>query len=119
MGLHGLLLWWEEPMEVQELLGRRLRSLREARGLTQQQLGEVADLSFKYLGAIERGEENPSLKILAKLATALGVELRDLFEFEHEDTSPAQLKKKLDRLLKAADTETLQQAVKLIRALLV
>ena len=106
-------------METQALFGRRLRSLREAQSLTQQELGEKADLSFKYLGAIERGEENPSLKVISKLATALGVELRDLFEFEHEDTSPAQLKKKLNGLLKDADQATLQQAVKLIRALLV
>jgi len=106
-------------MEVQRLLGRRLRSLREAQGLTQQELGDKAALSFKYLGAIERGEENPSLKVISKLASALGVELRELFEFEHEETSPAQLKKKLDRLLKSADVGTLQQAVKLMRALLV
>ena len=74
-------------MEIEALFGRRLRSIRSARGLTQQQLGEAADLSYKYLGAIERGEENPSLKVISKLASALGVEMRDLFEFEHEETS--------------------------------
>ena len=80
-----------------------------------EELGEQADLSFKYLGAIERGEENPSLKVISKLSTALGVELRELFEFEHEETSAKALRKKLDRLLKDADVETLQQTVKLVR----
>jgi hypothetical protein len=58
-------------------------------------------------------------QIMAKLAGALQVELRDLFELEHEETSPSQLRKKLNGLLKNADTPTLQQAVKLLKALLV
>ena len=105
-------------MELTELFGRRLRSLREARSLTQQQLGEAAEVSYKYVGAIERGEENPSLRVLVSLASALDVELRDLFEFKHEETRPATLKKQLNRLLKEADVASLQQAVKLLRALI-
>ena len=104
-------------MELTELFGRRLRSLREVRGLTQQQLGEAAEVSYKYVGAIERGEENPSLRVLVSLACALDVELRDLFEFEHEERSPTALKKQLNHLLKEADVANLQQAVKLLRAL--
>ena len=105
-------------MELTELFGRRLRSLREARSLTQQQLGERAEVSYKYVGAIERGEENPSLRVLVALAAALGIEIRDLFEFEHEETTSAALKKQLNHLLKEADVASLQQAVKLLRALI-
>lgn len=105
-------------MDALKLFGSRLRSLREARGLTQQKLGELAETSYKYLGSIERGEENPSLKVMIKLAKALGVELRDLVEFEHEETSVTQLRKKLNGLLKDAEVADLQQAVKLMRALL-
>jgi len=115
----GLRLAVEDVMEIETLFGRRLRRLRSQRRLTQQALGDKAGLSYKYVGAIERGEENPSLKVVAKLATALRLELGDLFEFEHEETEPAQLKRKLDRLLKEADVATLQQAVKLLRAILV
>ena len=105
-------------MELVELFGRRLRSLREARCLTQQQLGEAAEVSYKYVGAIERGEENPSLKVIGKLAEALEVEPRDMLIFQHEETRPATLKKQLNRLLKEADVASLQQAVKLLRALI-
>jgi len=105
-------------MELTELFGRRLRSLREARGLTQQQLGEAAEVSYKYVGAIERGEENPSLRVIGQLAKALEVDLRDLFEFQHEETSLAGLRKQLNLLLKEADVASLQQAVKLMRAVL-
>jgi transcriptional regulator with XRE-family HTH domain len=105
-------------MEI-ELFGRRVRSLRKAQGLTQQELADRAGVNYKYLGAVERGEENPSLKIISAISQGLKVELRDLFEVEHEETSPVKLRKKLDGLLKDAGITTLQQAIKLLRALLV
>ena len=91
--------------------------MRKIRQFTQQALGEKADLSYKYVGAVERGEENPSIKVVAKLAKALEVEMRDLFEFEHEETDPGKLRKKVSLLMKDADQETLQQFLKLLRAL--
>jgi DNA-binding XRE family transcriptional regulator len=83
-----------------------------------QQLGERADLNYKYLGAIERGEENPSLIVLQRIATAVEIELSDLFRFAHEETSPKALRKSIDHLLAVADTEKLQLACKLLKALL-
>ena len=70
-------------MDSQKLLGRRIRSLRQARGLTQERLGELADLNYKYLGSVERGEGNPSLLVLERIAVALEVELSDLLRFVH------------------------------------
>jgi len=105
-------------METHILLGRRIRSLRKAKGLTQQQLGEQADLNYKYLGAVERGEENPSVKVLERIATALKVELIDLFRFEHEEANHKVLRKSIETLLAGADPEQLQVALKLLKALL-
>jgi transcriptional regulator with XRE-family HTH domain len=106
-------------MDAGTLFGRRLRQLRKQRGFTQEKLGVAAGLSYKYLGGVERGEENPTLAVVAKLADALKVEPRDLFEYRHEATTPAQLRKELDHLTREADVATLRQAVKLLRALLV
>jgi transcriptional regulator with XRE-family HTH domain len=106
-------------MEEIAWFGQRLRALREDRRLTQQELGDKAGLSYKYLGSVERGSENPSLRVILKLAEALEVEPRHLFEFHHEATSPTVLRKELNRLLRDADQEKLQQAVKLMRALFV
>jgi transcriptional regulator with XRE-family HTH domain len=64
------------------LFGRRLRGLRTLRKLTQEQLGEKAGVSGKFIGQIERGAGNPSLKNLARLSQALSVELPDLLRFE-------------------------------------
>jgi transcriptional regulator with XRE-family HTH domain len=105
-------------MDSPKLLGQRIRSLRQACGLTQQQLGERADLNYKYLGAVERGEGNPSLLVLERVADALEVELLDLFRFAHEETNPKVLRKSLEHLLAAAKVEQLQMACKLLKTLL-
>ena len=79
------------PATVPMLLGRRLRALRTLRGLTQEQLGERAGLSGKFLGQVERGVGNPSLQILIRLAQALEVELWELLRLEEArpDGTPA------------------------------
>jgi len=56
--------------------------------------------------------------VIGKLATALEVAPHDLLIFDHEELTPAELKKRLNHLLKEADVANLQQAVKLLGALL-
>ncbi len=61
------------------LFGRRVRLLREAAGLTQEQLGKAAGVDFKHVGSIERGEKTASFEAVEKLANALGVSYYELF----------------------------------------
>lgn len=63
-------------------MGARVRQLRHARKLTQEQLAERAGLSDKFLGELERGRGNPTLTTLAALSDALGVRLVDLLALE-------------------------------------
>lgn len=60
-------------------IGRNIRVLRKARGWSQEALGERADLSYKFIGEIERGLVNPSLDSLMKIANVLNVEIAELF----------------------------------------
>ena len=69
-----------EPVRLPALLGQRIRELRLAKGLTQSDMAERG-LSYKYYQKIEAGKVNLTLKSLAKLAAALGVEVSDLFRF--------------------------------------
>lgn len=62
--------------------GNRIKELRLKAGMTQENLATTADLDRSYVGAIERGEKNLSLSNIAKLATALDVDLSTLFEDE-------------------------------------
>lgn len=60
-------------------LGKRIRSLRKAQGWTQEELGEYAELSYKYIGEVERGEVNPSLDTLLSISNALKIDVAELF----------------------------------------
>ncbi len=76
---------------LRRLLGYRIRSLRKSAGLSQELLGELAHLHNTYIGAIERGERNPSLKSIEQIAKALNVKVGDLFKFmDHEASLPAE-----------------------------
>lgn len=68
-----------EMMTLRHIIGGNVRSLRLAKGWTQEELGEFSDLSYKFVGEIERGMVNPSLASLLKIANALQVEIAKLF----------------------------------------
>ena len=99
-----------------EAFGARVRELRDRTGLTQEQLGAQAKVNFKFLGGIERGTENPSLSVILKLASALGVEPRDLFDFEHLHDEKA-LREQALAMARRATGGDLQRLVKLLTAL--
>ena len=65
-------------MKPQQILGSNVRKLREAKGWSQEDLGEKSDLHRTYVSGIERGVRNPTLTIIFKLAGALGVEASKL-----------------------------------------
>ncbi len=67
---------------LSESFGKQIRELRKGQGLTQERLGERADLHPTYIGAIERGEQSPSLETVEKLSAGLGVDLKILFNFK-------------------------------------
>ena len=78
---------FSHPIQMNDVLnrlGRQIRELRLKAGLTQEQLAERADLHPTYLGAVERGERNLSLKNLDRLAEALHVPLHSLLDFKDE-----------------------------------
>lgn len=66
------------PNPVLVAFGKRLREIREKRGLSQERLGDLAELHRNTVGALERGENNISLLAIAKLAKVLRVQVADL-----------------------------------------
>lgn len=62
-----------------EKFAAHLRELREARGLSQTRLAELAGLNRNYVGDVERSRRNPCLDNIVKLAEALNVSPSELF----------------------------------------
>jgi transcriptional regulator with XRE-family HTH domain len=54
-------------------VGRAVRSLREQRGLSQEELAALCRMHRTYIGGIERGERNPTVSVLYRLAKALQI----------------------------------------------
>lgn len=67
--------------DVERKFGARLAYARKLRKLSQMKLAEKVDMNFNYIGQIERGEANVTIKTMKILADALDVELKELFNF--------------------------------------
>lgn len=62
--------------------GGRLKEIRHKKGLSQEQLAEIAGIDRTYVGGVERGERNPSVLNIKRLSDALGINIKDLFDNE-------------------------------------
>lgn len=104
-------------MDALTLFGKRLRTVREAAGVSREVVAEKANTSANYLGEIERGEKWPAIELITSVASALNVSPAILFEFEAEEIDPVILKTRLHEILATRDTEQLQQALRVLKAL--
>ena len=65
-------------MEIREVLARNLRKLRQAQGLSQEELAHRAEIDRTYISALERSVYAAGIDVVDRLARALGVEAADL-----------------------------------------
>ena len=65
--------------EIRIRVGRAIRRHRITRGFSQERLAELAGSSDKHVGAIELGKANVGLDVLARLASALSIDVAELF----------------------------------------
>lgn len=63
-----------------KLFGERLRQIREERGYSQEAFANVLDIDRSYLGGIERGERNPSIKFIYRVCDSINIEPNELFK---------------------------------------
>lgn len=87
---------------ILKTVGANIRRLRKARNLTLEKLAETSESNPKYLGGVERGEENISVITLDRVAVALQVKSYELL-LPFEAGSMAE---HLEGIIRAADTET-------------
>ncbi|HGE5804336.1 TPA: helix-turn-helix transcriptional regulator [Bacillus thuringiensis] len=68
----------QEEEEFLDVLGKRIKRIRNDKGFTQEELGAECNLHRTYIGGIERGERNPTILNLKRIADALGVSVNEV-----------------------------------------
>jgi transcriptional regulator with XRE-family HTH domain len=63
-------------------LGKQLKKIRKEKGFTQELLAEKVGIHPTYVGKLESGKNNVSIKMLFKISRALKTKLSDVFEFD-------------------------------------
>ncbi|WP_201549579.1 helix-turn-helix domain-containing protein [Psychrobacter sp. Pi2-1] len=58
--------------------GKRVREMRKSKGISQERLAEMAGIDRSYMGNIERGEKNITLKKAYEICDALDIEIQNL-----------------------------------------
>ncbi|WP_306028689.1 helix-turn-helix domain-containing protein [Stappia sp. MMSF_3263] len=75
-------------MEIREVFAKNLRALRQAKGLSQEELAHQAGIDRTYISALERNVYNASIDVVDRLAQVLGVEAAQLLKpttTDHEE----------------------------------
>jgi len=67
-------------MDVRERVGLNLQRLRREKGLSQEELADLASIHQTYLSGVERGKRNPTITVLQRIAGALGTDIQDLVQ---------------------------------------
>jgi len=108
--------------ELKRRFGKRVQGLREAQGLTQEQLAARIQRSVDTVSNIERGVNATRIEVAFQIATELGVRLPDLFAFQPVPTasmpisSPAMTT--LRELIDGCDDDTAAKLLELVRVAL-
>jgi len=68
-------------MNTRKQFGQNVKALRKAKGLSQEAFGFEAEIHRTYISDIERGERNPSLEVIKKIAKHLGVTMGELVDY--------------------------------------
>ena len=66
--------------KARTVVAKRLRLLREARELNQDELAIMSGIHRSYIGVIERGDKGVGIDMLGKICDALGISIQDFFD---------------------------------------
>lgn len=99
---------------TKQQIGRRIKELRKASGMTQEKLADFVKIDPHHLSRLERGVHYPGIDTLELIALHLNVPLKAFFVFP-EDETPEMLRDKLIQFINIMDESELRLAAKVIR----
>ncbi len=103
--------------ELKKLLGKRIREIRVARNLTQEDLSELTDIGASSISKIESGHFHPTDENLERIAKALNVEPYKLYMFNHQKNTK-ELLQDIQIMLNKATDEEIKLAYKVLSGIL-
>lgn len=65
---------------ARNIFAKKLKAFRVQKGLSQEELADIAGLHRTYVGSVERGERNISIDNIERLASALKIPIQDLLK---------------------------------------
>lgn len=105
-----------DNMDIKLLLGKRIKELRKERGITQQQLAELINIDQRNMSAIECGLNFPT-KHFVKIAKALKIELKELFNFNHLSLTEDEIRKESKQFIDTLSPHDLKIIYKLLASM--
>ena len=104
---------------INRLVGKRIRELRKSCGMTQAELAEAAELEVETISRLEQGTRGVTLDSIDRIARALGVGLREFFDFKQIrlEVIPSRKLLRLYRLLEKLPEPELKKVYKIARIL--
>lgn len=93
---------------IRKIVGKNIRLFRKAKGLTQERLAELVNVSSSYIGYLERGLRSPSLDLLERIGTTLEVDPVVFLNTTTITDDTASIQKRFDALLVGKHQKPLQ-----------
>lgn len=103
--------------ELKKLLGKRIREIRVASNLTQEDLSELTEIGASSISKIESGHFHPTDENLERIAKALNVEPYKLYMFNHQKDID-DLKQDIIKMLDKASDEDIKLAYRILSGIL-
>ncbi len=100
-----------------KLFGKRLKELREKRGMTQEELSNLLDIEWQHISRLENGKNLPSCGILLGIANIFDIDVRTLTDYEYLDEEK-DLDKSIEKLLNQATKSQKMMFYKIISAIM-
>lgn len=101
-------------MPGNKIFGKNLKSLRESKNLTQEELAELIGVEYQTISRIETGLYFTSYDNLQKIAQVLDITISDLFNIQSEKKSKQNLIKTITKILKSSNENEVEFFYKIL-----
>ena len=105
--------------EISIKIGNRIKQIRQRKDISQEELALAANLNKAFVGQIERGQKNATIKTIEKVCFALDVTLHEFFSFELDEVDlHSDSLIKVSSMLKQLDDKQVSQILDIMKKII-